>query len=262
MTDERTPSTSIVPRSKYLLAFAIVIFAIAFVEAIGAVELPFGAWFSRLSGSVFSGSTLGDFMSKYGYVSLFALMALESASLPVPSEIVLPFAGYLVSIGLMNFWLAVLVSTAASITGALVDYYLALWLGRPFVVGILRVFRLHRGALDRAEGWFQRSGEWTVFAARFVPGLRTIISLPAGLFEMPIRPFVLMTVTGCFAWSVVLLYAGLLAGQASPSLNAFNSPATIDALSAIIAATAAAYVVYYALPRLRGSRPVSPSSVS
>lgn len=241
----------IVPRNKYLLAAATVILVIGLVEVSGIVDLPFGAWFSALSGSIISSSALGDFMSKYGYLSLFALMALESASLPVPSEVVLPFAGYLVYVGLMNFWVAVLVSTAASITGALVDYYLAKWLGRPFVVGVLKVFRLHKGALDRAEGWFQRSGQWTVFAARFIPGLRTIISLPAGLFEMKLRPFVVMTLAGCFAWSVVLVYAGFLAGAAYTA--AFDSSTVVVGLSGIFAATAAGYVLYYFYPALKPS---------
>jgi membrane protein DedA with SNARE-associated domain len=252
------PRTSLVPRNRYLLVVAIAIFALGTLEAVDVIELPFDAWFSVLTGSIFSSSTLGGFMQNYGYVSLFALMALESASVPVPSEIVLPFAGYLVYLGLMNFWIAVLVSLVASLTGALVDYYLARWLGRPFVLGLLKVFRLQKSALDRAEGWFQRSGEWTVFAARFVPGLRTVISLPAGLFEMELRPFVIMTAAGCFLWSVVLVYAGVLAGTAYSS--AINSSAAVDGISGILAATAAAYIAYYAYPFLkRPGAAVSPS---
>jgi membrane protein DedA with SNARE-associated domain len=250
---------ALVPRNRYLLVIALATFVVGFLEATGVVEFPFGSWFSVLGGSIISSSSLSNYMSNYGYASLFALMALESASLPVPSEIVLPLAGYMVSLGLMNFWLAVVVSTVASITGALIDYYLARWLGRPFVVDLLKLFGLPTSGLDRAERWFQRSGQWTVFAARFVPGLRTIISVPAGLFEMKIRPFVLMTLAGCLAWSVVLLYAGLLAGKATA---AFNSATAVDGIAAIIAATAAGYIAYYALPLFRGPRPVSPSSGS
>lgn len=202
-------------------------------------------------------------MMKYGYASLFALMALESASLPIPSEVVLPLAGYFVRIGVLNFWVAVGVSTAASLAGALVDYFLAAWLGRPFVVRLLNLFKLHRGALDRAEAWFERSAQWTVFAARFVPGLRTIISLPAGLFEMDITRFIIMTTTGCFAWSVVLIYAGFLAGSASSSAFV-SSPTAIDGLSALVAAMSAAYMAYYAYFVIGRPRPKSnlPSSVS
>ena len=249
------------PRSRYLLVITIATFVVGALQATDIVELPFGAWFSSVSGSLLSSAFLNGFMTRWGYLSLFALMALESASLPIPSEVVLPLAGYFVYLGTMNFWLAVAVSTLASILGALVDYYLAIWLGRPFVVELLRLFRLHKGALDRAEAWFERSGQWTVFAARFVPGLRTIISLPAGLFRLDVWRFVAMTLAGCFAWSVVLVYAGLLAAENGQQvLTAFaSSTVVIDYLSAAVAAMSAAYIAYFFLA---GARKPSPSSVS
>ena len=251
-----------VPRSRYLFVFAVLLFVIGVLQAADLIELPFGTWFSWLSGSVLSSASLDSFMSRYGYASVFALMALESASLPVPSEVVLPLAGYFVGANQLNFWAVVVVSTLASLTGALVDYYLAKWLGRPFVVGLLNLFRLHRNALDRAEAWFGRSAEWTVFAARFVPGLRTVISLPAGLFEMKMSRFVLMTVSGCFAWSVILVYAGVLAG--SPSATTFaTSTAVIDGLSGLVAAMSAAYLAYYVYASKQSpAEAATPSSVS
>jgi len=233
-----------VPKSKYLFGFALVVFIVGTLEAVDFVELPFGTWFSWLSGSMLSSATLNSFMSRYGYASVFALMALESASVPVPSEVVLPLAGYFVGVNQLSFWAVVAVSTVASLAGALLDYYLAKWLGRPFVVGILNIFRLHRNTLDRAEAWFGKSAQWTVFAARFVPGLRTVISLPAGLFEMKLSRFVLMTIAGCFAWSVILVYAGVLAG--SPSTTTFATSTTvIDGLSGLVAAMSAFYMAYY-----------------
>ena len=254
---------SVVPRSRYLLVLALVCLAVGLLQAANVVQLPFGAWFSKVSGSILSSPTLSSFMKNYGYLSLFTLMALESASLPVPSEVVLPFAGYLVSVGTLNFWVVILVSTLASLVGALVDYYLAIWLGRPFVVALLRAFKLHKDTLDRAEAWFARSGQWTVFAARFVPLLRTVISLPAGLFEMNIWRFVAMTVVGCFAWSVVLVYAGFLAGSAATSAFA-SSPTVIEGLSGAVAVISAAYVGYYFIPAgPKQAEEVShPSSVS
>ncbi len=256
-------SGSLVPRNRYLLVIALALLVVGLLQATDVIELPFGTWFSWLTGSLLSSATLNDFMRTYGYTSVFALMALESASLPIPSEVVLPLAGYFVSVKAMDFWAVVGVSTLASLVGALVDYFLAKWLGRPFVVGLLELFRLHRGALDRAEAWFGRSAQWTVFAARFVPGLRTIISLPAGLFEMNLARFVIMTVAGCFAWSVILVYAGVLAGSASTSTFATSST-VIDGLSGLVAAMSAAYVIYYALSSRQGRRdaPSPPSSVS
>jgi len=250
-----------IPRSKYLLAVAVVLLVVGTLQALDLVELPFGTLFYWLSGSLLSSSTLTDFMSKYGYVSVFTLMALESASIPVPSEVVLPLAGYFVSTSALNFWAVVAVSTVASLIGALVDYYLAKWLGRPFVAAILNLFRLHRSALDRAEAWFGRSAQWTVFAARFVPGLRTVISLPAGLFEMSVSRFIIMTVAGCLAWSVILVYAGVLAG--SPSTSTFaNSSTVIDDLSALVAAMSAVYVLYFFAAKQKEPAAVNPSSVS
>ncbi|HYC27035.1 MAG TPA: DedA family protein, partial [Nitrososphaerales archaeon] len=159
LPEERT--RSLVPRSRILLFVAVVAFVIGLLQAVDVIELPFGEFFAALSGSLVSASSLGTFMSNYGYLSLFVLMAIESASLPIPSEVVLPFAGFLVYAGTMNFWVAVGVSTLASLVGALIDYYLAIKLGRPFVVDLLKLFRLHKGALDRAEKWFERSGQWT-----------------------------------------------------------------------------------------------------
>lgn len=252
-----------VPRSKYLLAIALAVLVLGALEATDLIELPFGTWFSWISGSVLSSSTLTSYMKTYGYASIFALMALESASLPVPSEVVLPLAGYFVRTGVLSFWGVIGVSTAASLVGALVDYYLAKWLGRPFAVGLLRLFRIHRDVLDRAEGWFDRSAQWTVFAARFVPGLRTAISLPAGLFEMDLGRFIMMTSAGCFAWSVILVYAGFLAGSASTTTFTTSST-VVDGLSGLLAALAAAYILFYVYSGRRNPKPGSslPASVS
>ena len=253
MSAEPGRPPSFVPRSRYLLLAAIIVLPIGFLQSVGAIDLPFGTWFSTLGGSVVSSASLRGFMANYGYASVFVLMALESASLPVPSEVVLPLAGYFVSDGTLSFWPVVIVSTVASLMGALADYYLAKWLGRPFAVRVLGMFRVHRDALARAEAWFGRSAQWTVFAARFVPALRTAISLPAGLFEMSVTRFIVMPVAGCFAWSAILVYAGLLAG--SPSAATFASSSTVvDGLSGLVAAMGGAYLVFYFYPGRRRQR--------
>jgi membrane protein DedA with SNARE-associated domain len=250
LTDAAQNTPPLIPRNKVLLVAAGAVLCVGLLQVAHVIELPFGAWFSGASGSILSSSNLSDFMRNWGYPSLFVLMALESASLPVPSEIVLPLAGSLVFSGVLNFWLVLAVSTVASLAGALTDYYLALWLGRPFVTRMLRLFRVHSGALERAERWFDTSGRWTVFLARFVPVLRTVISLPAGLFKMGVKSFILMTVVGCLGWSAVLVYAGVLAGNAWQ--NAFSSSRTVvDGLSAVAALAAAAYVTYYVYGWLR-----------
>jgi len=250
----------LIPRNKLLFVAAVAVLLVGLLQLTHVVELPFGSWFSVAEGSLFSSSSLNDFMRNWGYPSLFVLMALESASLPVPSEVVLPLAGVLVSSGVLNFWLVLAVSTVASLAGALVDYYLALWLGRPFVTDMLRLFRVHGGAIERAERWFDTSGRWTVFLARFVPVLRTVISLPAGLFRMGVKSFMLMTAVGCLAWSAVLVYAGVLAGNAGSSWQSTfsSSRAVVDGLSVVAASAAAAYVVYY----IYGWRRKTPNAAS
>ncbi len=236
---------ALVPRNRYLLLVAVAALVVSALQLVRVIDIPIGQVFSGSSASLLSTQSLLDFMRTWGYVSLFALMMLESASVPIPSEIILPFAGYLVSLGAMNFELAVIVSTAAGLVGALVDYYLAYFLGRPFVISLLRAFRIDPRALGRAEGWFERSGQWTVFAARFVPLLRSLISLPAGLFRMRMWVFVVMTVIGCLGWATVLVYAGAVAGTAIP--NALGSSATVaDGIAAVVAAAAVLYVVYFA----------------
>ncbi len=241
---------TLIPKNKYLVVAAAILLGVSVIQLTHLVELPFGKVFSGSSASLISTSSLLDFMRSYGYVSLFALMTLESASVPIPSEVILPFAGYMVYLGAMDFTLALLVSTAASLAGAMVDYYLAFFLGRPFVVKMLKSLRVDSRALDRAEGWFGRSGQWTILVARFVPLLRSVISLPAGLFEMKLKPFIVMTVAGCLGWSAILIYAGLAAGQLWDTV--FNSSTFVaDGFSAVIAIVSAVYIVYYMLGSIR-----------
>jgi membrane protein DedA with SNARE-associated domain len=201
-------------------------------------------------------------MRKYGYVSLFALMAAESASAPIPSEIVMPVAGYLVYQGaLSSLFLTLAVSLVAALVGALLDYFLARALGRPFVLAILRVFRLEVSRLDRAERWFDRSGQWTVFAARFVPLIRALISLPAGLFRMALVPFLVMTTVGCVIWNGILLYAGFAAG--GYITNACAGPSAslvINGFSAAAVFFASAYLAFFALEVRRRRNSKSPGS--
>lgn len=190
-------------------------------------------------------------MSSLGYVSLFALMTLESASVPIPSEVVLPFAGYLTYLGLMNLWAALAVSTVAALLGALVDYYLALKLGSVFVERFLSALRMDHGNLQRAEKWFNERGSWTVFGARFVPLLRSVISLPAGIFRMPLWSFVTFTTLGCLAWNAVLIYAGYAAGSLWEQAVGGAFGLLADLVLVALAAASVLYLVYFAYLRTR-----------
>ena len=241
------------PRNGYLAAFAAIVLVAALLQLSQLVPLPFADWLCKGTGSLLSTGSLSDFMKTYGYLSLFVLMTVEGASAPIPSEVILPIAGALVYEGsLSSLPLALAVSTAAALTGALIDYYLASILGRPFVVRVLRLFRMDPADLGRAEKWFERSGQWTVFAARFVPMLRALISLPAGLFRMPLRRFLLMTIAGCAVWNGILLYAGFIAGQyLTGACSGAGGGIVIDGVSIVAAGTSAVYLAYSALrPRV------------
>jgi len=239
-------TSSFLPRSKYLAVVAFAALFLSLVELTDAFQLPFESSFGGAvsSGGFFSMNLLTSLLN-IGYPGLFALMVLESASLPIPSEVVLPFAGYLVFLGKMNLVLAILVSTIALVVGALIDYYLALWLGRPVVYRLLGRFGVSSTRLDAGERWVSSKGAWSVFIARFIPGLRAAISIPAGLLRMKLRTFVALTSAGSLIWSTVLVYAGFRAGPLwQTSLASLTSFADQAAL-VVIAGISILYVAYY-----------------
>jgi membrane protein DedA with SNARE-associated domain len=235
------------PRSIYLAIAAVVVLGLALTEIVDFVELPFEPQIAALgSSSLVSTSSLTNTMERLGYLGLFTLMALESASAPIPSEVVLPFTGYLVFLGSMNYIAAVAVSTVAGVLGALVDFYLALLVGRPFFDGLLSRVGVQPASIDRAERWMNEQGAWAVFFARFVPGLRSIISIPAGLLEMRLRTFVVLTFLGSLIWSAALIYLGLSAGALWSS--ALSTPSVaFTIIEFLAAAVSAVYLAYYAV---------------
>ncbi|HUI00060.1 MAG TPA: DedA family protein [Nitrososphaerales archaeon] len=251
MSDAGLPrrTVSIVPRSKYLAAVALAALFLSLLELTDVVDLPFEAKFSGVvaSGGVFSSGLLTSMLG-IGYGGLFALMAMEGASLPIPSEVVLPWAGYLVFLGQMNLVLAVADSTMALLVGSLVAYFLALWLGRPVIYRILGRMGVSASHLDDGERWIDSKGAWAVFVSRFIPGLRSVISIPAGLLKMQIRSFAILTFAGSLIWSTALIYVGYSAGSlwqsALGSLYIFADQAAL----VIVAAVSVLYVLYYLGP--------------
>jgi membrane protein DedA with SNARE-associated domain len=154
-------------------------------------------------------------VSCWGYTGIFVLMLLESSSLPVPSEVVLPFAGYLISAGFyhLSFELTVLVATIAAIIGSLIDYFAGLRGVQALVQRRVldRVF-FSMDQLEYAGKWFHKYGLFIVFFARLIPGLRTLISFPAGAARMDVRKFVALTTAGCLLWNSLLTYVGYYLG--------------------------------------------------
>ncbi len=240
-------AVSVVPRNRYIAFLALIVLCLSVIQLTGVVQIPFIGLISVDSASsFFSSARVVSLMTDLGYISLFALMTLESASAPIPSEVVLPFSGYLVYLGVMNLGAAIVISTAAALAGALIDYYLALLLGRVFVEKLLLRFGIRPSELERAEKWFGGKGSWTVFGARFVPLLRSVISLPAGLFRMPMRTFVLFTVLGCVIWNTILIYVGYAAGTLWESAVGSSSSIIASLVLLGFAAASALYLFYYA----------------
>jgi membrane protein DedA with SNARE-associated domain len=148
-----------------------------------------------------------------GYAGIFSLMLLEAAAFPVPSEIILPLAGYLVSRGAMQFWLVVAYSTAAAIIGSFIDYFLGWKLGSPFLSGQARLPYIDARHLKRTRGWFEKYGPIAVVLFRLVPAARVLISFPAGAYKMSKSKFALYTIAGCLPWNITLVYLGWWLGS-------------------------------------------------
>jgi membrane protein DedA with SNARE-associated domain len=238
---------AVIPLNKYVLVIALFAFCLSIIELSEVVDLPFESWFGgATSSSVISTATLMSLTSGFGYAGLFGLMTLESASLPIPSEVVLPFAGYLVFLGLMNYELALVVSVVAGVVGALIDYYLARVLGRAVVEKFLQRFGVREGSFQSAERWFGGKGAWAVLGARLVPLLRSVISFPAGLFKMRPVTFVTMTTLGCLGWSAILIYAGYVAGRLWNQVIASSSALLVTGIIVLVAIASLFYVGYFA----------------
>lgn len=244
---------SVIPRNKYIAVLALIALSLSAIQLTGVVRIPLIGLISVSSvSSFFSSAQVVSLMTSLGYVSLFALMTFESASAPIPSEVVLPFAGYLVYLGVMNLGAAIAVSTAAALAGALIDYFVALLLGRVFVERLLLRLGVGPSALAKAEEWFRGNGAWAVFGARFVPLIRSVISLPAGLFRMPLRKFVLFTFLGCLIWNSALIYAGYAAGALWENVVGSSSNLIGYVVLVAIAMASALYILYYAYAPQRG----------
>jgi len=163
-------------------------------------------------------NTIVNLLNQTGYLGIFALMVMESATLPIPSEVVLPLAGYLVSQGRLEFWSTVAVATVGSLVGTMVDYGIGYYLGRPAVLRYGRIVRFSEKRLETTEKWFASHGKSVVLLARFVPLLRTLIAFPAGLVKMDVKRFLVHSAVGILVWDIALVYLGVLAGQNSTAI--------------------------------------------
>ena len=152
-------------------------------------------------------------VADWGYLGIFVLMALESACIPIPSEVTMPFGGWLAADGHLDLWIVGLVGAIANLVGSWVAYAAGATGGRAVVLRWGRLVRVRPHDLDRAERWFERYGDQAVFWSRLLPVVRTFISLPAGMARMNLTRFSVYTLAGCLPWSYGLAYGGYVLGR-------------------------------------------------
>ena len=144
-----------------------------------------------------------------GYGGIGFLMLLESAGIPFPSEVTMPFAGFLVATGKMKFWIVVLAGTLGNMVGSLLAYWIGAKGGRPLIEKYGKYFFISGHDLDIADRWFAKHGEVIVFLGRLLPVIRTYISFPAGISKMDIKKFTLYTFLGVVPWCILFTWLGI-----------------------------------------------------
>jgi len=191
-----------------------------------------------------------DWISNYGYGGIMLLMALESACMPVPSEIVMPFAGFLVAQGGSHMsLLGVTVAGALGCTiGSIVAYVFGFYAGRPLILRYGKYILIREKHLVTAEEWFEKWGDKATFIARLLPVIRTVISLPAGIAKMNFKKFVFYSFVGSVPWTFMLAYVGYVLGSEWESIKG-----VFRELDIIVVVAAIAVVAYYAYRMKRNS---------
>lgn len=163
-----------------------------------------------------------------GWYGVTGLMMVESVFIPLPSEVVMPLAGWMLikesGLGVMQVGVAGFYGAVGSALGAVIIYIIGRWGGRPFLERYGRYVLISRGDLERADKWFSRYGDRAVFVCRLVPGVRSVVSLPAGIAKMSIVKFLLFSFLGAFIWATALAYGGYLLGEHWSKIRLVISP--------------------------------------
>lgn len=154
-----------------------------------------------------------SFLTDWGYTALFICMVLENMNIPIPSEIILGFAGFLVSQGVFTFWPTIIIATIAGLVGSLGSYYIGHRGGRELILRHTAKGGMTAKKMIAAKDWFETYGAIAVFTGRLLPGVRTFISLPAGIAQFPLPEFTLLTIAGTVPWTIFLVYMGDILGE-------------------------------------------------
>lgn len=186
-------------------------------------------------------------ISFLGYFGVLILMAMESMIFPVPSEVVMPFAGYLIFQGKLTFLGVLIASSIGSLVGALISYYIGMYLGRPLIIRYGKYFLLNHHHLELTERFFSRIGDRAIFISRFIPVVRHLISIPAGIAEMNVKKFSIDTLAGATIWNMFLAYLGFKLGNNWDLIHKFSSE--LDIIVILVLVIVIFYFIYKRLKK-------------
>ena len=178
--------------------------------------------------------SLVDLIFDWGYFGIFLLMTIESSFIPFPSEIVLIPAGYLVSQEQMSLWAVMACALGGSLAGAFINYYLALFVGRRFLARYGKYFFIKENALKKMDDYFEKHGPISTFIGRLIPGIRQLISIPAGLAKMDIKLFSLYTALGAGIWALILVLLGYFIGENQELIKEYLKQITLSLIVVLI----------------------------
>lgn len=199
-----------------------------------------------------------DFMNQFGYIGIVLLIALENVFPPIPSEVILTFAGFMTLAADLTITGSVIAATSGAVIGAGLLYGIGRWLNVTRLERLInsrlgRSLRLKQTDIEKAQRLFNRHGRKTIFFGRFIPVVRSLISIPAGMTKMPWRPFVLLTACGTMIWNIVLIGLGRLAGRAwnqvSGAVDTFSTIITVGLVGLFILGA-----IWYYVKRIRPAR--------
>ncbi len=188
------------------------------------------------------GKWIIETISYLGYWGIVFTMGIESACIPLPSEIIMPFSGYLVYAGRFNLLWVSVAGAFGCVVGSVAAYWAGVWGGRPFIEKYGKYVLLSHRDLDTAERWFKKYGDWTIFFSRLLPVIRTFISLPAGIARMHFSRFVVYTFLGSLPWCFVLAYIGKVLGENWQTIKTYFRGA--DIIIVIIVILGIAFFIY------------------
>ncbi len=180
-----------------------------------------------------------NIINQFGYIGIFLLITIENIFPPIPSEIILTFGGFLTTYTNMNVWGVIIAATIGSVTGAVFLYIIGRILNtdrltRLFESRLCKALRLKKEDVLKAEKWFLRHGNKAVFFCRFVPIVRSLISIPAGVAKMELYSFLILTTIGTFIWNIVLVFLGRVAGNAWETIAGYFDVYSLIALAVFV----------------------------